>query len=76
MVLHGEKVNYEKEMDYRSRHEVSISHLTEEELSCLSTMDEYAAESEIFRVFDYDINHLGSTVECAEFFLWKIVQYS
>lgn len=55
LVLHGEKVNYEKEMDYRSRHEVSISHLTEEELSCLSTMDEYEAEAETFRVFNYDI---------------------
>jgi len=55
LVLHGEKVNYEKEMNYRNHHEVSISHLTEEELSYLSTMDEYAAESEIFRVFDYDI---------------------
>lgn len=55
LVLHGEKVNYEKEMDNRSRHEVSISHLTEEELSCLSTRDEYEAEAEIFRVFNYDI---------------------
>lgn len=55
LVLHGEKVNYEKEMDYRNRHEISISCLTEEELSCLNTMDEYMVESEIFRVFDYDI---------------------
>lgn len=55
MVLHGEKVNYEKEMDYRSKHEVSFSQLTEEELRCLNTMDEYITESEKFRVLDYDI---------------------
>lgn len=55
LVLHGEKVNYEKEMDYRNRHEISISQLTEEELGCLNTVDEYVAESEIFRVYDYDI---------------------
>lgn len=55
MVLHGEKVNYEKEMDYRSRHEVSFSELTEEELSRLNSTDEYIEESEKFRVLDYDI---------------------
>lgn len=55
LVMRGEKANYEKEMDYRSRHEIAISCLTEEELSCLSVMDEYAAEAEIFRVLNYDI---------------------
>ena len=55
MVLHGEKVNYEKEMDYRCRHEISLSQVSEEELSRLNTMDEYIAESEMFRVLDYDI---------------------
>lgn len=55
LVLRGEKVNYEKEMDYRNRHEIAISCLTEEELGCLNTMDEYAVESEVFRVLNYDI---------------------
>lgn len=55
LVLHGEAVNYKKEMDYRNRHEVSIFQLTEEELGCLKIMDEYAIESEIFRVLNYDI---------------------
>lgn len=55
LVLHGEKANYEKEMDYRNRHEISISCLTEEELGCLNTIDEYTAESEMFRVLNYDI---------------------
>lgn len=55
LVLRGEKVNYEKEMDYRNRHEISISCLTEEELGCLNTEDEYMAESEIFQVLNYDV---------------------
>ena len=55
MVLHGEKVNYEKEMEYRGRHEISLSQVPEEELSRLNTVDEYIAESEMFRVLDYDI---------------------
>ena len=52
MVLHGEKVNYEKEMEYRGRHEISLSQVSEEELSRLNTVDEYIAESEMFRVLD------------------------
>ena len=55
MVLHGEKVNYEKEMEYRNRHEISLSQVSEKELSRLNTMDEYITESEMFRVLDYDI---------------------
>ena len=55
LVLHGEKVNYEKEMEYRGRHEISLSQVPEEELSRLNTVDEYIAESEMFRVLDYDI---------------------
>ena len=31
MVLHGEKVNYEKEMEYQRRHEISLSQVPEEE---------------------------------------------
>ena len=33
MVLHGEKVNYEKEMEYRNRHEISLSQVSEKELN-------------------------------------------
>ena len=29
MVLHGEKVNYEKEMQYRGRYEISLSQVPE-----------------------------------------------
>ncbi len=55
MVLHGEKVNYEKEMEYRGRHEISLSQVSEEELNRLNMMDKYISETEIFRVLDYDI---------------------
>lgn len=55
LVLHGEKVNYEKEMEYRGRHEISLSQVSEEELNRLNTMNKYISETEIFRVLDYEI---------------------
>ena len=47
-ILHGEKVNYEREMEYRGKHEISFSQLTQEELGRLNSMDEYTAEEEMF----------------------------
>lgn len=55
MVMHGEKVNYEREMNYRSKHEVSLSWLAEEELWKLNKVDEYIGETETFLVFGYNI---------------------
>ena len=54
-ILHGEKVNYEREMEYRGKHEISFSQLTQEELGQLNSMDEYTAEEAMFRVLDYDV---------------------
>ena len=54
-ILHGEKVNYEREMEYRGKHEISFSQLTQEELGQLNSMDEYTAEETMFRVLDYDV---------------------
>ena len=54
-ILHGEKVNYKREMEYRRKHEISFSQLTQEELGQLNSMDEYTAEEEMFRVLDYDV---------------------
>ena len=54
-ILHGEKVNYEREMESRGKHEISFSQLTQEELRRLNSMDEYTAEEEMFRVLDYDV---------------------
>ena len=39
-ILHGEKVNYEREMENRAKHEISISQLTQEELGKLNSMDD------------------------------------
>ncbi len=46
MALKGEAVNSYKHMDYRRKHEVTFSELSEKELSKLFTMDEYGC---IFR---------------------------
>ena len=54
-ILHGEKVNYEREMEYRRKHEISFSQLTQEELGRLNCIDEYTAEEEMFHVLDYDV---------------------
>ena len=48
-------IDYERARSYRQKHEVSFSELTQEELSRLNTEDDYIAESEVFRVLDYDI---------------------
>ena len=55
MALKGEAVNYYKHMDYRRKHEVTFSELSEKELSKLFTMDEYGTEYHHFEVHGYDI---------------------
>ena len=45
MALKGEAVNYYKHVDYRRKHEVTFSELSEKELSKLFTMDEYGTEN-------------------------------
>lgn len=42
-------------MDYRRKHEVMLSELSEKELSRFYTMDEYSAENKLFNVLGYDI---------------------
>ena len=55
MALKGEAANYYKHMDYRRKHEVTFSELSEKELSKLFTMDEYGTEYHHFEVHGYDI---------------------
>ena len=55
MALKGEAVNYYKHMDYRRKHEVTFSELSEKGLSKLFTMDEYGTEYHHFEVHGYDI---------------------
>ena len=54
-LLKNEMIDYERERNYRFKHEISFSELTQKELKQLEIMDDYIAESEMFRVFDYDI---------------------
>ena len=54
-LLKNEMIDYERARSYRLKHEVSFSELTQEELSRLNIVDDYIAESEVFRVLDYDI---------------------
>jgi RNA polymerase sigma factor (sigma-70 family) len=54
-LLKNEMIDYERARNYRLKHEVSFSELTDAELSQLDTRDDYIVESEIFRVIGYDI---------------------
>lgn len=55
LALKGEVVNYYKHMDYRRKHEVSFSELSEKEINRFFTMDEYETEYHQFKVLGYDI---------------------
>lgn len=55
MSIKGEAINYYKHMDYRRMHEVTLSELSEKELSRFFTMDEYNVENFRFQVLGYDI---------------------
>lgn len=62
LALKGEAVNYFKHMDYRRKHEVSFTELSEKELSRFLVMDEYEVENYQFRVLDYDIEVKDSLI--------------
>ena len=51
----NEMIDYERERNYRLKYEISFSELTQKELRQLEIMDDYIVESEMFHVFDYDI---------------------
>lgn len=55
LALKGEVVNFERHMAYRQSHEVTLSELSEKELSKFFTMDEYKIENHRFQVLGYDI---------------------
>lgn len=54
-LLKNEMIDYERERNYRLKYEISFSELTQKELRQLEIMDDYIVESEMFHVFDYDI---------------------
>ncbi|MGL5259452.1 MAG: sigma factor-like helix-turn-helix DNA-binding protein [Lachnospiraceae bacterium] len=62
LVLEGETVNYFRYLDYRRKHEICWSELSEKELNSFFTMDRYEAENYQFRVLDYDIEVKDSLI--------------
>ena len=54
-LLKNEMIDYERERSYRLKHEISFSELSQKELNRMVNEDEYIAESEVFRVLDYDV---------------------
>lgn len=52
MALKGEAVNYYKHMDYRRKHEVTFSELSEKELGKLSTRKLYDESGQVHYCID------------------------
>ncbi len=67
-LLKNEMIDYERERSYRLKHEISFSELSQKELSRMVNEDEYIAESEVFRVLDYDVEVkdelIGEALKC------------
>lgn len=55
LALDGEAANYFKHLDYRRKHEVNFSEMSEQEMNMLYTTDEYGIENYYFQVLGYDI---------------------
>lgn len=55
LALKGEKIDYLRHIDYRRKHEVMLSELSEKEMNKLFVMDEYNLENHYFQVLGYDI---------------------
>ncbi len=70
-LLKNEMIDYERERNYRFNYEISFSELTQKELQQLEIMDDYIAESEMFHVFDYDIEVKDELISEALKFLQK-----
>ncbi|NLI13920.1 MAG: sigma-70 family RNA polymerase sigma factor [Peptococcaceae bacterium] len=54
-VLKGEASNYRKALARSLQYEVTLSELSEKELSQLYTMDEYATDYYLFQAMGYDV---------------------
>lgn len=55
LALDGEVVDYDRHMDYRRKHEILFSELSERQAGELSVLDEYDATSYFFKACDYDV---------------------
>ena len=67
-VIRNEMIDYERARKNRLKREKTFSDLSEGEWNRLYTVDEYTAESEVFRVMDYDIEVrdelIGEALKC------------
>ncbi len=54
-IIPGEKIDYERHLSYRQKHEILFCELPETEFWKLSTVDEYAAESYFLTDEQFDV---------------------
>lgn len=55
LALDGEAADYYKHLEYRGKHEVNFSEMSEAELNRLSVTDEYNLDNFCFQVLGYDV---------------------
>lgn len=60
LALVGEVVDYDRHMDYRRKHEILFSELSECQAGELSVLDEYNETSYFFKACEYDVRVKGS----------------
>ena len=60
--LKAEKIDYLRHMNYRRKHEIMFSELSETELNKLTMVDEYSIDSRWFQVRGYDIEVKDSLI--------------
>ena len=60
--LKAEKIDYLRNMNYRRKHEIMFSELSETELNKLTMVDEYSIDSRWFQVRGYDIEVKDSLI--------------
>ena len=59
LALQGEKVDYERHLSYRQKHEILFCELPKTDFWKLSTVDEYTAESCFFIDEQFDVNYIS-----------------
>ena len=55
LALEGERIDYERHIMYRRKHEILFSEMSEKESCSLSVMDEYELEKYCFQTCGYDV---------------------
>ena len=60
LALDGEVIDYDRHMNYRKKHEILFSELSECQAGDLSVLDEYNETSYLFKACEYDVKVKGS----------------